>query len=68
MRRLICFIFLSLRGEQSPELQRISNQLTGMVLAIFLGTMVFGAAKGREEFIRKNKATVFLTKGAATVS
>ena len=50
------------------ELQRISNQLTMMILSIFFISMVFSAAKGREEFIRKNKATVFLTKGMATVS
>lgn len=66
MDRLKAVFERNLRGEQSAELQRFSSQLTGMIMTIFFITMVFGGAKGREEFIRKNKATVFLTKGIAT--
>ena len=60
-----CF---SVRGEISPELFRFNVQLNTIIGTIFFTSMILCGTQARQEFIQKNKTTVFLTKGLATVS
>ena len=59
--------FFSVHAESSPELKRIQAQLAVMLFPICIGSMVFSGLRAREEFIHKNKPTVFVTKGMAMV-
>lgn len=54
------------RGEISPELFRFNVQLNTIIGTIFFTSMILCGTQARQEFIQKNKTTVFLTKGLAT--
>lgn len=66
MDRLKAVFEKDVRGEKSPELFRLGVQLNVIIGSLFFTFMMLCGAQARQEFIKKNKTTVFLSKGLAT--